>query len=515
MRRIGKYRVVRRLGEGAYGEVYAAVLEGPMGFQKRVAIKLIRQENGANGGAFLKTLASEARIGGLLRHPNVGEVLEFGEARGRYYLAMEYVDGVTLSELAQVARNFGRSLPVEAVAGLGAQICGGLAYVHAAADLEGSPLGLVHRDIKPSNLMVDRTGLVKILDFGIARADADCGLARGTATATGVFRGTLHYLAPEQVGSGDEVGPPTDLFALGAVLFELTTGKRLFDGSTVPEVLGQILTAPLDERGLLVQQRSPGLSSVLARLLARDPQERYGDAVDAGRDLRALAGDVDLAEALAPFMMAYDNTIRPEAREQRAGAWWETLPWRWGAAALVLAGIGLGAWQFAARPPAVAPVTAGLDAVQRPVPSSTPATTALDRADDESAVDEAPASSPGVVEAMASTPPTQGHAAPPAPAGPTRAASASSQVVGTAGSVTWPFQPWAEVFVDGVRVGSFDGLSEHPLEAGEHEIRLRCTALDQPREVVRRLEIDGQDARLECWDFRREGPCELRGIDAP
>ncbi len=293
--RFGRYELVRRLGAGGMGEVWEAVLHGPEGFRKAVALKLLLGRSGR--AADTAGLAREARLGALLSHPNVVGTHDLGEADGRWYLALELVRGPSLDGLLR-----DRPLSGAAVVEVGVQACAGLAHVHAF-HVDGRPAGLLHRDVKPSNLLLDRSGLVKLADLGVAR------WAQGEAE----WGGTPGYLPPEQ-GEGREERR-SDLFALGVTLFVLATGELPF-GSGIPallevgraeERLAQGLCAPLDAV-------VPGLAAVVGRCLRADPADRWPDAAALGEALAALRADAageplhallarlhpELAPALAP-----------------------------------------------------------------------------------------------------------------------------------------------------------------------------------------------------------------------
>jgi predicted ATPase len=267
--RVGRYELGSKLGAGGMGDVWEAVLHGPEGFRKTVALKLLRERSGRPSDS--EALVREARLGALLSHPNVVATYDLGEADGRWYLAMERVQGPSLAQLVDVA-----PLPPRALLEAAAQVCAGLAHVHAL-ELDGRPAGLVHRDLKPSNLLLDRAGLVKIADLGIAR------LANGP----GAGSGTPGYLAPEQADGREE--QRSDLFALGVTLYVLALQqapfglgvRALLDVMAVEDKLAAGLCRPLDAH-------SPGLGEVVQRCLRRDPRDRWPDATALGAALAAL-----------------------------------------------------------------------------------------------------------------------------------------------------------------------------------------------------------------------------------
>lgn len=323
--RLGRYELLHPLGRGAYGEVWAATLHGPMGFQRAVALKVLHPS--AHAAARQQALMHEARLGALASHPHVVGTLELGAHQGRWFMAMELVHGLTAEALRQRG-----PLPGAALVDLGVQACHGLAYIHQLTDPDGEPLGLVHRDIKPNNLLVDTQGVVRIVDLGIARW-------RGGEDRSA---GTPGYLPPEQIDG--EAVPASDVFALGCTLIRLATGRKPLGGpgyrARLLDVEGHVHTQLLREA---LDARVPGLAEVLFRAVRTRPQDRWADAAAMGTalaklgarcpdDLR-LPGLVAGAVAPAPTAVPEGGPVRPvelvgRARElealrahARPGAW--------------------------------------------------------------------------------------------------------------------------------------------------------------------------------------------------
>jgi serine/threonine protein kinase len=260
----GRYRIERPLGHGGMASVY---LGRDTELERPVAIKLLA-ENLAGNEEFRERFVREARLAARLSDPNVVSVYDAGEDDGRPYIVMEHVDGETLAEL--LARR-GRLAPDEARE-LAAQAARGLAHAHAA--------GLVHRDIKPQNLILSRDGTVKIADFGIARA------AETTITQTGTVLGTAAYLAPEQA-LGEQVTAAADVYSLGAVLYELLTGRPPFEFETLADLAdrqGRMAITPVRE---LAPEVPPELEDIVMRTLARNPAYRPESAGELARLLSA------------------------------------------------------------------------------------------------------------------------------------------------------------------------------------------------------------------------------------
>ncbi|HET8714640.1 MAG TPA: protein kinase [Holophagaceae bacterium] len=265
--KLGKFEIKRLLGHGAMGEVYLGV-DPSIG--REVAIKTILAAT-AGGEEAKARFAREAKAAGVLNHPNLVTIYEFGEDQGVLYIAMEFVKGHDLEELLR-DQSLTRSELLEVLA----QVCDGLDFAHHG--------GIVHRDIKPSNVRVIRDGrrlAAKVMDFGVAR------VGNSDMTATGMVMGTVSYMAPEYIRSG-KPDPRSDLFAVGVMLYEALSGRKPFAGDTTPTILYKIVNEapePLDTDAL--QGISPATRSVLERALVKDPDQRYQTAADFAKALRA------------------------------------------------------------------------------------------------------------------------------------------------------------------------------------------------------------------------------------
>ncbi|OGA54743.1 MAG: hypothetical protein A3G25_12390 [Betaproteobacteria bacterium RIFCSPLOWO2_12_FULL_63_13] len=264
---IGKYRVEGRLGQGGMGAVYLA-RDSRIG--RLVALKVLRVDNVEMRNRF----ELEAQSAGRLKHTNIVTIYDYEEYDGNPCLVMEYVEGHTLAEMIQR----GDPIPIGQRLDFVEQVCRGLAYAHAA--------GIVHRDIKPSNLMVDPHGVVKILDFGIAR-NAERGLTRSRRMV-----GTAGYMSPEQV-RGDKVDQRCDVFAVGLVLYEFMTGRRAFPGENEYSVFDRILNGSPDPFDHPDARVIDGISPILDTALARLPENRYQTATALGADLATLRQQFD------------------------------------------------------------------------------------------------------------------------------------------------------------------------------------------------------------------------------
>lgn len=265
--KLGKFEIKRLLGQGSMGEVYLGV-DPSIG--REVAIKTILSTS-ATGQEAKDRFAREAKAAGLLNHPNLVTIHEFGEDQGVLYIAMEYVKGNDLEELI-----LNNSLTSSEALEVLAQVCDGLAFAHKNH--------IVHRDIKPSNIRIFRDGKrlhVKVLDFGVARTN------NSDMTATGMVVGTVSYMAPEYIRTGT-TDPRGDLFAVGVMLYETLSGRKPFSGGTMPMILYKIMNDPPEPIDLTqLHGISPSIRSVLDRALCKDPDLRYQTAEEFANTLRA------------------------------------------------------------------------------------------------------------------------------------------------------------------------------------------------------------------------------------
>ncbi|MEI8258188.1 MAG: serine/threonine-protein kinase, partial [Deltaproteobacteria bacterium] len=222
---LGRYVLERRIASGGMADVYLARQSGPYGFSKRVALKVLKREI-AGDDDNVKAFIREALVAAEFRHPNLAQVYEVGENNGQLFLAMELVTGISVAAMMHMLVERGRELPRNVAVRIAIDTLDGLAHAHEAKDPDGKPLGLVHRDISPQNIMVSVDGSVKVVDFGIARAE----MAFGRTVAPRI-KGKFSYMAPEQWDAEGKLDARADLFAVGVVLYEMSTGGvRLFRG---------------------------------------------------------------------------------------------------------------------------------------------------------------------------------------------------------------------------------------------------------------------------------------------
>ncbi len=367
--KLGKFEIKRVLGNGAMGEVYLGV-DPSIG--REVAIKTILPA-AAQGGEAKERFAREARAAGVLNHPNLVTIYEFGEDQGVLYIAMEYVKGHDLEELLQ-DHSLSRSESLEVLA----QVCDGLGFAHRQQ--------IVHRDIKPTNVRVQRDGRrlhAKVMDFGVAK------ISNSDMTATGMVMGTVSYMAPEYIRFG-KPDPRSDLFAVGVMLYESLSGRKPFAGDTTPTVLYKIVNEPPDPiETEKLQGISPAIRTVLDRALCKNPEERYQTAEDLAKALRAAKdpswmGQADEATTLmqasaptaparavptnttlqvpvAPPVVTAEPRPAPGATGSKKGLWISL-------AALALATVAGAAW-WATKDRVSMPMASSTEAKPEPAPT--------------------------------------------------------------------------------------------------------------------------------------------------
>jgi eukaryotic-like serine/threonine-protein kinase len=291
---IGSYTIVRRIGGGGMGEMFLAARKGPAGFHRNVALKRMRFDQKHPHG--VERFLGEARLAAQLHHANIVGVHDLGEMDGGWFIAMEYVAGVTAAQLVGRARRMNQRIPPTVVATIGVEISRGLAYAHAA--------GIMHRDISADNIMIGFTGDVKIIDFGVAKVAESLARAPVAAhgpsdvTQVGGFVGKVAYAAPERL-TGQPASPSTDVFSVGVVLYELLAAKRPFDSESGDTgVWHTVLSAPYEPLSAVRDDLPPALEACIDRALARRPEARVASATDLAAALRAcpLASAGELAE---------------------------------------------------------------------------------------------------------------------------------------------------------------------------------------------------------------------------
>jgi serine/threonine-protein kinase len=295
--RIARYDVLKRLATGGMAEIFLCALRGPSRFERLVVVKRILPHLLDTDPRFSTMFVDEARNLARIAHPNVVHVHDFGVDGAEPYLAMEYVEGETLATLARRLDALHENLDPRLGAFIVAEACAGLHSAHELVGEDGEALGLVHRDISPQNVIVTYDGHLKVLDFGIAFTSD-----RMARTDTGEVKGKLHYMSPEQL-RGERLDRRSDVFSIGIVLYELVTGRRLYDRPGHGPVVDAILNEPPVPPSRLVDDCPPELDAACARALEKRKEDRYPTAMDMRRDLlEVVRGLVDPTAALSSAM---------------------------------------------------------------------------------------------------------------------------------------------------------------------------------------------------------------------
>ena len=298
----GKYLLLRLLARGGMAEIYLARQPGPEGFDRKVVIKRILPSL-SEDPSFVEMFLDEARLASKLAHPHIAHIYEFGQVDGGYYLSMEYVPGVTLSQLVRASKT---GLPVEHAVKIAGFLCDGLHFAHSLKDDDGRPYGIVHRDVSPQNVIVAESGGVKLLDFGIAHA-----VDQVHTTQQGVVKGKVSYMSPEQC-RGRPLDGRSDIFSLATLVWESLTAERLFTRGTSFETMEAITRAEVPPLATYRGDIPAGLDEVLARAFARKPDDRYANAAQFQIELEKYLSRHQLLSS-PPLISAYVRSVMGES----------------------------------------------------------------------------------------------------------------------------------------------------------------------------------------------------------
>lgn len=332
----GKYEILELAGEGGMAKVYRAQTHGAAGFTRAVAVKRVLAPLSQDPD-FLKMFVEEARVISELDHPNIAQIHDFDrDHNGEYYLVLEWVDGLTLSEWRSAYREQGAHAPWHLTAALAIEVLEALHAAHRRRNPAGAPAPVFHRDVTPHNVMISSCGVAKLTDFGLAKA-----MDRTSTTSPGFVKGKLSYLAPELTYEA-EPSVQTDVFSVGVVMWEVLAGEKLYKGDDPLEVIGTIRASEAPD---LAQYRSDlptRMREIVARALRRNPLERYASSREMARDLAAFLRSIDeptdahaIADSLRWARAELDRARHSEPETKpvaaaaalaRAGAADETIP---------------------------------------------------------------------------------------------------------------------------------------------------------------------------------------------
>lgn len=299
-------------------EVFRAESAGLEGFKKTVAIKRVLPHL-SEKKQFIGMFLDEARLSAHLSHSNCVQVFDIGVGDNTYFIVMEFVDGADLKAIIDQSRRGGQPFPLELAALICLRICEGLSYAHEATDGRGQTLGIVHRDMSPPNVLITRHGEVKIVDFGLAKANSQL-----EKSEPGIIKGKFSYLSPE-AALGQPIDARTDIFAVGIILWEMLAGRRLFLGDSDLDTVRQVQAARIPSIRDFHPHATAELDRVLAKALARDPVHRYQTARELGRDLNTLlfhaghpVSSFDIAALVEPIVRGREDSKRREKADKRS-----------------------------------------------------------------------------------------------------------------------------------------------------------------------------------------------------
>lgn len=279
--RFGQYVLLDKIATGGMAEVWKAQMRGVEGFQKTVAIKKILPHLSDNDD-FITMFIDEAKLAAQLSHNNIIHIYDLGKIASVYFIAMEYIDGHDLKSILRVGEERGTPMSPELAVFVASKIASALDYAHRKRDFNEQQMELVHRDVSPQNVLISYDGDIKLCDFGIAKA-----ASKASHTLAGALKGKLQYMSPEQAW-GKAIDRRSDIFALGSVLFELLTGRKLFTGDNEISVLDQVRAANLEAPSGINDEVPAEVDAIVSRALAREPENRYQTAGEMARDLDAV-----------------------------------------------------------------------------------------------------------------------------------------------------------------------------------------------------------------------------------
>jgi serine/threonine protein kinase len=312
MARGTRYHVVSKIAHGGMAEIFLALQQGEVGFQKTVVLKRILPRL-AEDPSFVRMLVDEAHIASTLNHSNLVQVLDLGKSGQQYFLVLEFVDGWSLEQVRRRALKAKVKLPLPLALHVVSALCRGLAYVHTRTR-NGKPLGIVHRDVTPQNVLLSKEGEVKLADFGIAKA-----VGKSEKSATGIIKGKFAYMSPEQ-SRGAPLDGRSDLFSVGSLLYLLITGRKPFDGATDLDVIMQVRRGKPEKPSTIVRDMNPDVERLINRALRVDVAKRWQSAEQMADRIDAILVKLGQPSGPAPLkrwleMLAERDGAKPPAVE--------------------------------------------------------------------------------------------------------------------------------------------------------------------------------------------------------
>jgi serine/threonine protein kinase len=305
--RFGSYEIYEELGAGGLAAVHLARTRA---VKNPVALKRLYPHI-ASVRELVGSFIDEARLARYLRHPGIARVYEFGKLRGTYFIAFEFVPGPTLQQLQQHCIDYVGKIPTMVVLEIAYQLCDALEHAHNLRNELGHPLGIVHRDVSPSNVIVSNTGQVKLIDFGLAKTKQN-----SVQSQVGVIKGKLNYVAPEYLSG--KLDARCDLWALGVLMYELLTGKRLFDAPEQGTILDHVRSLPIPPPSRANPEVPPEVDQIVLTALTRDPNKRWQRAGDMRDAIGVVAAGRLTAHQLVSWVEWVFTQKQPLRREDSA-----------------------------------------------------------------------------------------------------------------------------------------------------------------------------------------------------
>lgn len=286
--RFGKYVLLNRIAVGGMAEIFLARQEGLEGFEKTICIKRIRPHLSSQPN-FVRMFLNEAKLAAQLNHPNIVQIYDLGRINDSYFIAMEYISGRDTSRILPKAEKLRMPFPMIYALKIASNACEGLYYAHSKTDAYGNPLSVVHRDITPENIIVGFNGTVKIVDFGIAKASTQL-----EQTRAGEIKGKLSFMSPEQA-MGKTLDHRSDIFSLGAVMYEWITGYKLFTGENEMAILKNIIDGRIYPPSYFKEDVHPEVEKILMKALEKDVEKRYQSAWEMQFDIDTFVAGSDFS----------------------------------------------------------------------------------------------------------------------------------------------------------------------------------------------------------------------------
>lgn len=286
VQKLGKYTLLEKIAQGGMAQVFKAKTLDPNGFERLVVIKRILPHISADP-EYVEMLVDEAKIAVNFTHGNIAQIYDLGRVKNDYFIVMEYVDGKTFSQIVKKLKKRQTYIPLDILLYCAIETCHGLSYIHNKKGIDGKNMGVVHRDISPQNIILSYAGQIKIIDFGVAKARSKEG-----KTESGVLKGKFAYMSPEQSRS-DTIDSRSDIFSLGTLLWESSTGQRLFKKKTNQETVRAIQKAKYVTASAFRPDIPKDFEKILKKALQKNPKNRYQDATDMAYDLEKLLFNIN------------------------------------------------------------------------------------------------------------------------------------------------------------------------------------------------------------------------------